>query len=550
MGSEPLGGCQMTRLRWRHVSGVVAIAVALVAVPVARAEASSGTHADVTDNWDNYTASAVAQGVGYQFTFDGDSLASGAQQRWGGIIANSLPYSYALTSDVKREGKASIFWPSYAPTAYKDALPLLVDTVPLVGTPVPPSVVNVATQVAVAAPKYPFLATTQGDNPGQYATIPRTRFPGGSFAGAAMSCVPGSTAIHCAATATNVVLGSPPGTAIAESAAFERALAVGRASLAHLLGGWGGAALSVPGAGTAGLSIDSASTSADAVLEADRVRSLSQAVMTNVDILGAISIGSIRASATAVTDGKTTDVVRTVDVGDSSIYGVPVSIGNQGVTLARNAAVKSSTYETANALLQKALSAAGITLRLFDNRRATMTNGASDEGEALYIGLKLPNPGVPNQYFYLNYWLGGTINTATGLPVAGMGSAAAGPQSSAGGTSSMAAVAPGSQNLPSPPAGSGAASSAGQQAPGAGGDWMTSSGPPALTPAGDPTLAPVARHPLEVVARTLPGLETIASSHSRHDGNRAAVIGMLGVWQALGLATLLTVGKMRMSRSG
>jgi|GEM_PF-6120459 len=364
-------------------------------------------------------AMAVAQGIGYQYTSSGDALASGARERWGGAVSGSIPYSYAMTSDSLGGGIASIYWPSFAVTEYKNALPLLADNVPFVGLKTPDAVLDTVKVTSGSAPAYPFVASTSGAKAGEYTVLPATPIPGGSITGATGRCTPESAAVHCFATITKAqLIGGPTNALSLRAAAFQQAVEVARTRLAGLGRHATPGSVQSEGAPAPSVAVQGIDTVAEAVSAEHQVKSFSLVTVQSFDILDSIHLGNIRATATNVTNGSQSDVKRTVAVGEASIAGQKVTINNDGVALVGNTAMKPGDYDNANKQLNDALSAAGITIRLFGGKQTKEERGVgtSDEGEGLYIGLKLPEPGVPNSFFYLNYWVGATLNTATGTP--------------------------------------------------------------------------------------------------------------------------------------
>lgn len=369
---------RMTRRSWgSRVARVVAplTGLALVAGGLGSGDAHADSARDeIAGKWSQFRAVAVAQGIAYQYTSSGDSLASGARERWGGAISGSLPYGYAMTSESRSAGIASVFWPGFVASHYKDALPILADTVPFAGVHTPDNIIDGVKTVAGAAPAYPFIASTSGSKASEFTAMPPTAVPGGSVSGATMRCDPEAASVHCSGSVAKAGLGA----VVAEG-------------------------------------ID---TVADAVLTDHEVRSVSTVNIANLDILGSVHLGNIRAVATKTANGTTSEVKRTVSVGEASVGGQAVTIDNSGVSLARNPAMKQADYDKANTQMRDALSAAGITIRLFGGAQTKAEGGdTNDEGEALFIGLKFPEYGVPDSFFYWNYWVGGTLNGASGVPV-------------------------------------------------------------------------------------------------------------------------------------
>lgn len=537
-------------------------AVALVVLCIGVASLSSA-QADGGDepNFSIYNASAVAQGIGYRIDWENNSL-SAALRGAGGFSSMGI-------TDRGSQGEAAFVSPGFAVTDYRDIATLVG------GDYLPGPLSAGYGAVKPYLPGYPFRVVATGDQPVSAAAAD-VDAPDDSYAAraAAQGCTAmAAGAMTCAThayqswvgskgsattpsklantvttanpnvlTDPNAMLAGPksllgtvsspapgvpnPGEVIGQApplptaspaapliAAVQQALAAGLAGL--------------PGADRAGtedarlVEVGTMSAVTGASAAGSALVSTAETALSDVDILGGlIHFDALRAESRTDSDGKTSKQQGRVKVVGASIGGIPVEITDEGVRVGPGAPILAgSSIRELNTTLNQALANAGISLDVH-----ALANGVRQAAQGEVNGVDalrvLIHPTLPVTQFpglaafekpVIELFLG-TVETS------GVGSlleSAVGAADNAAGSLDVGAL-PG-------------------DAFGPGSGLSEPLSPTSLTAAPSTSSSGQASQPRPtVLASVLSGVD------------RSLVIGLFGLWQAVGMATLVAMARRRL----
>jgi hypothetical protein len=257
------------------------------------------------------------------------------------------------------------------------------------------------------------------------------------------------------------------------------------------------------------LSVGGMRSSTDGVVRTDDVRGTATSVLSDIDILGVISIDSLTSTTTLVGDGAKSSSISTVTLGGVTALGYPAVIDARGITITGNGVLPDSTIASLNSQLHQALDKAGITVTLAkggsSKAKADSTSHAVSESAGLKIDVaQTPPADVPvagGTTTTVEIGLGysrGSIMTGPDYSRAGAsaadagaaGDSTAGGSAAAGGLSGLAGTVPGGVDaaglLPSIGLAGAGTPASGSTSPGVfPGDAGASSATPSLTSLND-----------------------------------------------------------------
>lgn len=135
-------------------------------------------------------------------------------------------------------------------------------------------------------------------------------------------------------------------------------------------------------------------------VKADNVLGTATSMLSDINILGVITVDSLKSVTTIVGDGTKATSSSVVTLGKVSALGYPATIDAQGITINGTPGLPDSTIATLNSQLASLLSKAGVTVTLAKQTgktvKADSTSRAVSEGAGLKIDItQTPDAGVP-----------------------------------------------------------------------------------------------------------------------------------------------------------
>lgn len=135
-------------------------------------------------------------------------------------------------------------------------------------------------------------------------------------------------------------------------------------------------------------------------VKADNVLGTATSILSDINILGVITVDSLKSVTTIVGDGTKATSSSAVTLGKVTALGYPATIDAKGITITGTPGLPDSTIATLNSQLADLLSNAGVTVTLAKETGKTVKADSTSRAVSESAGLKIdisqtPDAGVP-----------------------------------------------------------------------------------------------------------------------------------------------------------